>query len=721
MDDLKYLKKHYGEQFAHYCRSSFPTILEKEGELSKIVSNLFAPTKYLYESLKRLGDESSFCTLINMQFLKENNIKVNTNLSPEELMDKAGYILYPECKTEKEIQSFKKYYKPLEELCTFNGGRLDTCRVWFAVKKDVNKIIRENFVSPKRQDEYGTSVISIQFTKSGNFLSIKNRYNHTVENPDATFSNCLDNIILGLTDAFNKKYNVNTNVKFTIPQFASFVKASDGKFYHYNFLYNGCFYCDDNYIVDSQTGNVVQFDKNSSIFMDQYIVDLKNKTISRFKDKEKKDTFMLLFKAGIKDISVVKDEENGRLVNFILKDNNIIRIKLDKTNNIEEYYNKNATKIGKMFLLENQKLRKISLPNVEEIDDGFMYFNAILKQVDLPKLRVAHNDFLSANISLEQLDVPCLEKAGSQFLYSNFYLSELNAPNLVEVGEDCLCGNVNLTEINLPKLKTVKNYFLTSNTILSSINMPELESAKNFFINNAKFVYKVDFPKLKKVGNSFLEESSRTVEANFPLLEEVGNNFLSSNKNLTDLNMPNIQSAGDKFLADNFELSKVDFPKLKKVGLLFLRNNFKIKELNLPKLEAVGKGFLKNNVSLKCLSLPSLKIASDDFMFHNKEMEKLEVPNLEVVGKWFMPENIKLKFIDMPKLEFVGDHFLNNWLYTEKLKTFTHKSFNLPNLKYVGDSFLEYAPKKLIKAVLKNSATKAKEQNIDKKENDLTM
>ena len=39
-------------------------------------------------------------------------------------------------------------------------------------------------------------MISIQFTKDdAHTLSIKNRYNHSVNDPDATFSNNLDNII----------------------------------------------------------------------------------------------------------------------------------------------------------------------------------------------------------------------------------------------------------------------------------------------------------------------------------------------------------------------------------------------------------------------------------------------------------------------------------------------------------------------------------------------
>ena len=129
--------------------------------------------------------------------------EVNYNVeNPKDLLNKAGYILY-ECKTEEEVQSFKKYYAKGEELCTFNGNRLDSCYVYFAVKKDVDNIKREDYKEPKRQDQYGTSVVSIQFTKDDTHtLSIKNRYNHTVDNPDATFSNDLDNIIKGLTDSF---------------------------------------------------------------------------------------------------------------------------------------------------------------------------------------------------------------------------------------------------------------------------------------------------------------------------------------------------------------------------------------------------------------------------------------------------------------------------------------------------------------------------------------
>ena len=49
------------------------------------------------------------------------------------------------------------------------------------INEVANDIRRENFKNPQRQDEYGTSVISLQFTRGKKqTLSIKNRYNHSV-------------------------------------------------------------------------------------------------------------------------------------------------------------------------------------------------------------------------------------------------------------------------------------------------------------------------------------------------------------------------------------------------------------------------------------------------------------------------------------------------------------------------------------------------------------
>ena len=143
-DDLKKIKKYYGEDMMHLCREMFPTILETPGLLYSLMEKSFAPNHYLYEDILENNLEESFRKHIYSLNENDSKDKVVVNKNPYELMEEAGYTLY-ECKSEEDIQEFKKYYTLRERLCTFNGGRLDRCYVFFAVKKNVDEIRRENF------------------------------------------------------------------------------------------------------------------------------------------------------------------------------------------------------------------------------------------------------------------------------------------------------------------------------------------------------------------------------------------------------------------------------------------------------------------------------------------------------------------------------------------------------------------------------------------------
>ena len=203
----------------------------------------FAPNHYLYQDIIDNNQIHEFKNYI-YSFYDVEKKEVITSKSVKELMDDAGYEIY-ECHTEEDIQKFKKYYKSGEELCTFQGGRLDTCYVFFAVKKNVDEIRREHFKNPRRQDEYGTSVISIQFSRGSiNTLSIKNRYNHTVNNPDATYANNLENIIPWLTNAFEREYHLNINQTESQDfELENYVLANDRRYYRYNYEINNIYYC----------------------------------------------------------------------------------------------------------------------------------------------------------------------------------------------------------------------------------------------------------------------------------------------------------------------------------------------------------------------------------------------------------------------------------------------------------------------------------------------
>ena len=539
--DLKWIKKHYGEKFSHLCRELFPTILDTEGLLPKILENSFLPSRELYDDLTSRDLTAEFKNYVYSQANVENKYGKKTNLSPEELMDRAGYILYPECQTEKDIQSFRHYYyrgeptpkytggtpayREGEELCTFNGGRLNTCRVWFAVRKDVDKIKRKDFKNPRREDDYGTSVISIQFTKTKpSTLSIKNRYNHTIHdvNPDATFSNNLDNIIEGLTQAFTDKYNIKlSNKKINPLEIPDYVQMGDGKFYKYNYELNNVYYCPNNIIIDN--GEVKQFNKDKFIVFDNFILDIENKKIINYDDKSK-DSFPKSV-GKIKNIKRIPSKD-GLTIQITPEEGELVEIKLDNHNQIVGYSNPNITEIGDYFLFYNNSLTKLNLPNVQQIGDYFLYNSNSLTELNLPNVQQIGNSFLEYNNSIIKLNLPNVQQIGGDFLLDNNSLTELNLPNAQQIGDCFLHYNDSLTKLELPNVQQIGDDFLYYNESLKSLELPNV----------------------KRIGNSFLRYNESLTELYLPNAQRIGDCFLHFNKSLTKLELPNVKRIGDDFL-----------------------------------------------------------------------------------------------------------------------------------------------------------------------------
>ena len=482
IDDLKVIKKKYGEKMARFCRNSFPILLEKPGKLSKLLMDNFYESHSLFDDIVTAGVESDFKNYIYSLVDVENNIEATEIKSPEELMSEVGYDLF-ECYTEEDIQSYKKYYAPGEELCTFRGGRLHRCRVFFAVKKNVFDIRREDFKNPTRQDEYGTSVISIQFTKDGsNTLSIKNRYNHRVNNPDATFSNNLDNIIPGLTDSFKKYKGIVQIHRNSVFEISGYVRANDGRYYKYNYEIDNIYYCPDNIIIDNF--EVKKYDKSRYLIIDYFIIDMSkdSKSISLY-DNELSDSFCSLVKEikkidiknnGSEKKIIILGSNNEYLEILIDRDGKIISIKMDNIYNIgdnfllrndvlQELYVSNLKKIGNFFLSRNKTLQTLELHDLTEIGVYFLRWNEELRELYAPKLTKVGNHFLTHNLALKKLILPNLTEVGNDFLFCNEVLEELYAPNLTKVGIYFLYYNQALRTIDFPKLTNVGNFFLFCN------------------------------------------------------------------------------------------------------------------------------------------------------------------------------------------------------------------------------------------------------------------
>ncbi len=518
--ELKKIKKLYGEAMMHFCRDNFALILETPDLLLNILTSNFHPTHELYKDLEENCLILQFKEFIFAKVGKKEEKEIKVTESPEELMAQVGYDLF-ECLSEDDIQKFRKYYAKGEELCTFWTNRLKNNRVFFAVKKNVDELKREDFKNPKRQDEYGTSVISIQFTKDGtNTLSIKNRYNHTVSNPDATFSNNLDNIIPGLTDSFEEYYGLKQLYKNESFEIRGYVLANDGKYYKYNYEIDNIYYCPDNIIIYNL--DVIKYPKEKYLILDYFVIELVDKRIIQFNDYIK-DSFLKSIN-DIQKIDILK--QNEEKIILITTEKGPIEIKLDKLNRIIGYKNNNiieidnnflyfnevlncmeinkVEKIGDSFLYKNEKLKRLVAPNLKEVDRWFLMYNRELLVLDLPNLKQVGISFLDCNKKLNELYLPKLETIDSNFLGSNQALKKINLPNLKEVGAYFLYYNKNLTILNLPKLKIIGNHFLTYNTKLETIYLPNLKTAGlDFLTIHEDCALKVFIaPKLTAVGNT---------------------------------------------------------------------------------------------------------------------------------------------------------------------------------------------------------------------------
>ena len=239
------IKHQNGERFAKAIRNYDSGIFD--------IPNLPELVKYAGREAEPIMDY-----LVSLKHIKIKDKSVHAN--PIELLARAGYDAYVADTLEKQ-NAIRKYFARGEELCTFNDEyRYQNYYIVNAVRYDVDKIIRPPY--PQRQDAYGTSVISIQILKRGGFISIKNRYNHVVVNPDNTFGSNPDNIIEGLADALRAYFDVDFSAHYVeLPDKYTTVGNHIVK---YNQEIDNIYYGPDFYVQD---GNIIQLDNATELLL----------------------------------------------------------------------------------------------------------------------------------------------------------------------------------------------------------------------------------------------------------------------------------------------------------------------------------------------------------------------------------------------------------------------------------------------------------------------
>ena len=251
----KQIKKQNGEAAAHVIRDAvlldvpnIVHILEFAGNNPNEINHLVPVIREIYKT--------------------QTKSDVHTDKNPLELLSDAGYDAFV-VTTEAQKNSIAKYFRSGEKLCTFGdpNRHIDYYMI-HAIKRGADKIKPSN--NPERQDEYGTSVISIQIAKSGGFISIKNRYNHTVNNPDATFNNNPDEIIPGLTYSLKKYFNVEFNVSHA-PIPPNYRMVND-QLVRYNSEINNFYFGSGYYFSGSE---ITKLNTDYELMLDCFILDTK--------------------------------------------------------------------------------------------------------------------------------------------------------------------------------------------------------------------------------------------------------------------------------------------------------------------------------------------------------------------------------------------------------------------------------------------------------------
>ena len=432
---------------------------------------------------------------IRERYKAKTKSEIFVDKNPLELLSDAGYDAFV-VENEAQKDSIKKYFRSGEELCTFSDpDRHKKFYMIHAVKRGADKI--KPSANPERQDEYGTSVISIQIAKEGGFISIKNRYNHTVNDPDATFSNYPDFIIPGLTNSLKQFFNVDFDVTESL--LPNVFCSINGQIFKFNYRIWGRLpgttesgyygYGDGFYFYGD---NVIKLNRDHEIMLENYVLDMRDGTLT--------------------DVIIHESDGPSEFEQKMYKNRqNTMKV-------LEKFFKGKNIKVNS----ENKREKIISADGVwvAKVIDGKIV------ELNLPGVKVVGDDFLDHARHLQKLYMPDLEKAGNMFLWNVYSITQVHLPNLKEVGYSFITRGA-LSHIELPSLKRCDGGFLEYNNSLTELYLPELQYAD---------------------GREFLPENCVLRRLDLPKLKNVPEWFLLKNKVLEYCNLPSVQKSDSKKL-----------------------------------------------------------------------------------------------------------------------------------------------------------------------------
>lgn len=481
------IKKQNGEHFAQMLRKFDSSIFEIEG-LPHIL-------KYAGRDAEPLLD--FLCMLKNVTICEVENPQ-----NPFTLLKQAGYRAFL-VDTHQKQMSIQKYFARGEGLCTFDeGDRYQRYFIIYCIKEGAEQLRRSDFTHPKREDEYGSSVISIQILKRGGFIKITNRYNHTVEFADNTFHSNPDNIIMGLSCALKHHFKVDFSAsQAPLPEGYIYL---NGQIIEYDYARDNVYFS-SNYFVEDGKINILN--KDYQLMVDRFVVDLKEKKV--LNPLKICDSFAKVMTNELKQANRLHLFKEGRNAWALFGGGNcLMRV---KNNLLKNLYLPTTRMIPPCFLSYDTNVEVVHAPYVQELGRNSFSRAERLKCFIFENLSEMKEGCIGSSV-LDTVFMPQIKKIGDMCFHPYTAMRQLgffdvlSLPLLEEMGYCCFSG-YQIDELYLPSCKKIGNAFGNPYYPVKRAYFPELENVpENSRFEKIKDIFapKVSLVKKSSFFSSFL-------------------------------------------------------------------------------------------------------------------------------------------------------------------------------------------------------------------------
>lgn len=699
---LKIIEKQNGRALAlalagrNITREILP-LLEYVGHVEPSVNLLTYLSEAMFSSQQENFEEEYLKEFLTQEYSEDDDLlqaceNKDYQTVALKLLEKAGYVAYIADTIEKQ-NALKTYFAEGEELCTFKDPlRFKTYHTIHYIKKELiddlpgfykaleandekalseifakNKDVIKRSAVPQRQDEYGTSVGSIQILKTGGFISIKNRYNHSVAGCDQTFDSNPDKIIKGLSTALRLCFGVEFS-DTKLPE--GLINSQKGYIMQYYLERMNVYYGEKAYMVDG----IITPLSEDQIAVEDMVIDLKEKKIFspktigkvRFFDKvltekAKKRRALAVTKDKKNNALILRMQEegrnwqhfmtikNGRLVKVSLPRIRTTYLRIDNYPELTEVYAPDIEKVNDFFCSTCPNLQFVKCDNLKEIG-----MNAFPTKGHICAPKIAHfdmnafleeNDCAPINLNLNLLHVFSQECKGKSVSVKK---KQKGTCEICVDGVPVITAeNGNITKIHLPSTTHLPKCGICYLKHLKEFSAPNLvKIEKDNFVSVSLDIF--DCPKLQEVGSEvFFFGTYMTPSKVYPVdfLKMISDQGLPFGK--YPLNF--LQVLGQELVGKKISLHP------KKRGYSLKANGRTIMQVN-------GAG------RIKALCLPSIKVLPEKTI-NFYDLEVIIAPKLEEIkGENFDTDRLKYgRFDRLKKVEEKVLRSLNGYVYAPRI------------------------------------------------------